>query len=107
MVFLPFFIWHKKKLVKLHPEDVIYLITEGNYTKIVQRNQTFFMVRSTLSTALKKLPAEIFVRIHRSHAVSIFYIQSIHRDHIEINHESLAIGPMYYKPLVAKLNVME
>jgi DNA-binding LytR/AlgR family response regulator len=107
MVFLPFFIWHKKKLVKLHPEDVMFLITEGNYTRIVLINQTFFMVRSALSTALEKLPPEIFVRIHRSHAVSIFYIQSIHRDHIEINDESLAIGRLYYKPLVEKLNVME
>jgi DNA-binding LytR/AlgR family response regulator len=102
----PFFVWHEKKLLKLIPDDVLFLETVGNYTKIILSNKTYFMVRSSLRTALKKLPDDIFVRVHRRYGVSIYYIGSIERDNLEIEGESIPIGPLYYKPLVKKLNVI-
>ena len=103
----PFFVWQNRALKKLHPEDVICLSTEGNYTRIYLRDKSFYMVRSTLSAALKKLPADIFIKIHRSFAVSIDHIDSIHKDHLVVSNESLPIGKQYYRSLIEKLNVIE
>jgi DNA-binding LytR/AlgR family response regulator len=108
MVFLPFFIWHKKKLVKIHPEEVMLLETVGNYTRIFVTDQPYFEVRSSLATALKKLPEDIFIKVHRRYIVSIFYIRFICRDHLIVGEKtSVPIGRLYYKPLVERLNVME
>jgi DNA-binding LytR/AlgR family response regulator len=103
----PFFVWDKKALRRIHPDQVLWLATEGNYTKIFLENRSFFMVRSSLSNALKKLPPEMFLQIHRSFAVSIHYIDKVTRDHLEIYDVLIPIGKQYYKEVMGRLNVIE
>ena len=52
----PFFIWQNEELKKIDPKDVIWFSTEGNYTRIYLADKTFYLVRSSLSGTLKKLP---------------------------------------------------
>jgi DNA-binding LytR/AlgR family response regulator len=103
----PFFVRHNRVLKKIYPEDVICLSTEGNYTRIFLTNKSFYMVRSTLAAALKKLPADIFIKIHRSFIVSVYHIDSVHRDYLVVSNENLPIGKQYYRSLIEKLNVIE
>jgi len=103
----PFFVWQNKELKKIHPEDVICLSTEGNYTRIYLSDKSFYMVRSSLSGALKKLPADTFVKIHRSFVVSIYHIDSIHRDHLLVSNEPVPIGRQYYRSLIGRLNIID
>jgi DNA-binding LytR/AlgR family response regulator len=87
--------------------EVMYLETVGNYTKIFLSNDSYFNVRSSLTAARKKLPPDVFIRVHRKYIVSIFYIQTISREDLVIDGTSISIGRLYYKPLLEKLNVME
>lgn len=103
----PFFVWQDRGLKKINPENVICLATEGNYTKIYLADQTSYMVRSTLSNALKKLPSDMFIKIHRSFAASVFYIDTVNRDHLLIGKEPIPIGRQYYKSVIDKLNIIE
>ena len=103
----PFFVWQNKVLKSLKPEEVVCLVAEKNYTKIYLSNKTHCLVRSTLSGALKKLPPEIFIKIHRSCVVSIYFIDNIARDHLTIGKESLPIGRQYYRSIVKQLNIIE
>ena len=103
----PFFVWQNKMLKSINPEDVICLFAEGNYTKIILSNKSYYMVRSSLSAALKKLPPGMFVKIHRAFAVSIYFADNIARDHLTINGQSLPIGRQYYKSVIEQLNVIE
>ena len=73
----PFFVWQNKVLKRIDPRQVMCLSTEGNYTRIYLSDQTFYMVRSSLSGALKKLPPEMFIKIHRSLVASIYFIDDI------------------------------
>lgn len=83
------------------------LITEGNYTKIVLSNKTFFLVRSSLSTALKRLPANMFIKIHRAYAASVHFIDNVARDHLTVGGEAIPIGKQFYNDVIAKLNIIE
>jgi len=103
----PFFVWQDKMLKKVHPEDVICLFTEKNYTKIFLSDKSYYMVRSTLSNALKKLPDDIFIKTHRSFAVSVLYIDSIYKDHLVVGDEPVPIARQYYKSVRNKLNIIE
>lgn len=107
MVWKPFFVYQDKALVKIKPEEVVCLATEENYTKIFLPNNSFYHVRTTLSGALKKLPSELFIRIHRSIAVSILYIETINRDHLIICNEPVPIAKEYYKSLIDQLNIIK
>ena len=102
-----FFVWHNKVLRKINPEDVICLATEKNYTRIYLADKTFFLVRSTLSGALSKLPADMFIKIHRSFAASLCHIDGIDKDHLLVKGGALPISRRYYKSLIAKLNIIE
>jgi DNA-binding LytR/AlgR family response regulator len=102
----PFFVWQNKVLKSVSPQDVAILYTEGNYTKIVLSNDKHYMIRSSLSGVLKKLPPEMFIKTHRSFAVSIFYIKSLARDHLIIGEVSIPISRQYYKTVIEQLNVI-
>jgi len=103
----PLFVWQNKELKKVNPEDVICLSTEGNYTRIYLANNTFYLVRCSLSTALKKLPSDMFIRIHRSFVASVCHVRSIRNDYLVVRSEALPIGKQYYESLLAKLNIIE
>ncbi|WP_276483769.1 LytR/AlgR family response regulator transcription factor [Paraflavitalea pollutisoli] len=103
----PFFVWLKKKLRRIDPEEVMALVTEGNYTKIFLSDQTHCMVRTTLTAALKKLPPDMFIRTHRSCAVSIFYINNIEKDCLTIGEHPIPIAKRYYKSVFEQLNIIE
>jgi DNA-binding LytR/AlgR family response regulator len=103
----PFFVWQNKKLKSVNPEDVMCLVTEGNYTKIVLSNRTFHLVRSSLATALKSLPANMFIKTHRAYAASILYIDNIARDHLIVGGETIPIGRQFYNGLIAKIHIIE
>lgn len=103
----PFFVWQNKMLKSISPEDVMCLCAEGNYTKIVLSDKSYFLVRSTLSSALKKLPPDMFIKIHRSYAASIFFIDNVARDHLTVGGEAIPIARQYYKPVMKQLNVID
>lgn len=103
----PFFIRQNKVLKKIQPEDVIGLSTVGNYTRIFLKNKTYYMVRSTLSNAITKLPPDMFFKIHRRVVVNVYYIDVIQKDHLVIDGESLPIGRLYYPSLINKLKIIE
>ena len=103
----PFFVWQKRALKRIDPEMVMCLSTEKNYTRIFLSDKTSYMVRSTLSSALKRLPPEMFIKIHRSLIVSVFYIDNITRDHLIVGEKSIPIGRQYYKSVIGQLNIIE
>jgi DNA-binding LytR/AlgR family response regulator len=84
MMLKPIFIRDDKALRKIHPEEVLCLSTEKNYTRIFLTDDTYYMVRSTLTSALKKLPSDIFIKIHRSYVASLLHIEDIYKDHVII-----------------------
>ena len=103
----PFFVWQNKVLISIRPEEVVCLSTEGNYTRIYLSNKTHCIVRSTLSGALKKLPPEMFIKTHRAHAVSVYFIETIAKDHLTIGEEIIPIARQYYKAVIGQLNIIE
>ncbi|OQP39249.1 hypothetical protein A4D02_18170 [Niastella koreensis] len=103
----PFFVWKDKKLIRIDPVHVMFLKTEGNYTKIILSNETYFMVHASLSTVLKKMPEEMFIKTHRSWAASIFYIETIDRISLVICNNVIPIARQYYKTVLEQLNVIE
>jgi DNA-binding LytR/AlgR family response regulator len=103
----PFFVWYEKVLKSIDPEQVVCLVTEGNYTKIFLADNTYYMVRTSLAGALKKLPPDVFIRVHRSVAASVFYIDNIDRDHLIIQGQSLPVARRYYRSAINQLNIID
>jgi len=57
-------------LKKLNVDDILYLEAMGDYVK-VHTSQKFHVLHSTLKSIEEKLPANKFLRIHRSYIVAL------------------------------------
>ncbi len=103
----PFFIRQNKLLKRIDPQHVIALSTEKNYTKVVLTDKSYFLIRSSLASAIKKLPPDMFVRINRSEVASIYYIDNIDRYNLFVGGAPAYIGKGFYKGFISKLTIME
>jgi DNA-binding LytR/AlgR family response regulator len=107
MILKPFFIWQNKVLKRIDPLDVMCLSTEKNYTKVVLSDKSIYMVRTTLASAIKKLPPDMFIKISRSVIASIYFIDDIVRDHLVVDGLPIPIGKGFYKSVINQLTILE
>jgi hypothetical protein len=97
----------KMVLKRVDPMQVMGMSTKKNYTKIVLSDETVYIVRTSLASALKKLPSDMFIKIHRSTVVSIHFIDYIERDHLRLGGKPVPFNKQYYKSLTSRLNILD
>jgi DNA-binding LytR/AlgR family response regulator len=74
--------------------SIQYIEAAGNYTKVVTESETI-TTRDKFSDTLASLPADGFVRVHKSFAVSKTHINSIVGNRITIGTHNIPIGKVY------------
>lgn len=65
------------RLVKIAFNDVLYIQSMGNYTKVFLGADKFYLFHLSLRKLQKMLPLPFFTRIHQSYAVNIIHIESV------------------------------
>jgi len=86
--------------IKVPIDDIDYLQSYGNYLKVFTVNNTF-VVRQTMTQMLMQLPADKFIRIHRSFAVQLNRIVTISSGNLTVGTNKLPIGSVYYDTLLS------
>ncbi|MCI4671726.1 MAG: LytTR family transcriptional regulator DNA-binding domain-containing protein [Bacteroidia bacterium] len=82
-----FFVKIGQKLVKIHPEEVLYIEVSGNrYCQVVTQSRKAH-IRSTLGEIQEKLAPSPFLRVHRSYLINPIHLEAIHE-----GNQSLMIG---------------
>jgi DNA-binding LytR/AlgR family response regulator len=64
------------------------------------------LVRSTLKVFLDKLPGDLFMQIHRSHAVNVRHITVLEYEAVTINKQKIPLGRAYIEPLKERLKIV-
>ncbi|HMR82168.1 MAG TPA: LytTR family DNA-binding domain-containing protein [Niabella sp.] len=80
--------------VKLPIHEIIYLEAMQDYTKVVTEKKNYLTL-TTLTGFLEKLPAEQFLRVHRSYAVACYKINRIAGNSIICGDRAIPIGKTY------------
>jgi DNA-binding LytR/AlgR family response regulator len=78
-----FFFRQERQLKKINPDEIIYLEAAKNYTKLYTATETY-LARITLLEAMKLLPENKFLRVHRSFAVAADHIDVVKRETIQL-----------------------
>jgi DNA-binding LytR/AlgR family response regulator len=86
--------------IKLQQQDIVYLEAMQDYTKLVTA-QRKYMINKTLSGFMELLPADKFVRIHRSYAVALSQVKQLQQGEIIGDGFVLPVGKTYRKMLGA------
>jgi len=84
----------QKKKVKILFSEILYIESQQEYIKIITTKNEYISKMSTHEIEAL-LPANLFIRIHRSFIVSISKIESYTAEIVEINGVSIPIGRGY------------
>lgn len=101
-----FFIKKDSALTKLPIKDILWIEALGDYVTIHLKEQKFIL-HATLKAIEGKLPANKFVRVHRSYIVQIDNIKTVEDTTIFINDTSIPIGAIYKENFIKRLNPLQ
>ncbi|NML23742.1 response regulator transcription factor [Pseudoflavitalea sp. G-6-1-2] len=90
--------------IRLPQQDIIFLEAMQDYTKIVTGKKNY-MTLTTLSAFLEKLPADRFLRVHRSYAVAKSRIKTLSAGKLVCDNYTIPIGKTY-RSLLSNLNLL-
>ena len=88
--------------LKVKYDDILYLEAAGNYVTFVLKDKQL-LSRSTIIEVTNSLPADKFVRVHRSFIVALNKIDKVDRYQVTIDKHSIPVGDAYSKNLTEAL----
>ncbi len=90
------FIKSEYKIIKVRFEDILFCEGMKDYTQVYIRGKSDpILTLNNLKSFFSKLPAEEFMRVHRSYIISISHIDSIARNEIYIGKKIIPIGDSF------------
>jgi DNA-binding LytR/AlgR family response regulator len=82
-------------LIKINMADILFIEGLDDYLKIHILNQKPVIARMTMKAMTEKLPADNFLRVHRSYIVSFRHIDYVRNKIISISGEEIPVGSSY------------
>ncbi len=98
-----FFVKTNRKLVKVDFQNILFIESYGEYVKIYTENDIILALQTTAFME-KTLPAEDFIRIHRSHIININHIKEIAGNEVLIENHRLVISKRMRERFMALIN---
>ncbi|NJL12017.1 MAG: response regulator transcription factor [Microscillaceae bacterium] len=99
------FVKNKNRLEKLDLREILYIEAKDIYA-IVRTEKGQFVLSHSLKTLEAQLPAEAFVRIHRSYLVALDKIKAIEDNQVVVGSEYLPVGKTYRERLLQILRIL-
>ena len=97
-----FFIKADNKLVKILFEDVLYVEALQNYV-LIHTAEKKFMTYLTFKSVEEYLPADRFLKVHKSYIVSVIKVESIEGSDILIGQQHIPISRNQKEEVMEKL----
>ncbi|RED23372.1 LytTR family two component transcriptional regulator [Flavobacterium cutihirudinis] len=96
------FIKVDKKMMKINIEEILFVEGMKEYIKVVTPDKTYITHKS-LTSLSEELPADRFLRIHKSYVIALNKVKSIEGNRIQIQSYTLPIGRNYSKEVKNKI----
>lgn len=95
----------ESKIVKVSMDDLLYVEALADYIMLFTADNKY-IVHSTMKGFQSKLPADKFVRVHRSYIVNVDKVASIENLFVVINGKYIPIGASYKDDFMNRLNML-
>lgn len=82
-------------LIRINPDDILYIEGLDDYVRIFLQNQRPVVARMTMKSLQGKLPPGQFIRVHRSFIVPFSRIESVRNKMISCYGQEIPIGNSY------------
>ncbi|MBN1132753.1 MAG: response regulator transcription factor [Bacteroidales bacterium] len=98
------YVKENKKIIKIYLKEIHFIEGLNEYIRIHTDNRRV-VVKSSLQSIEKKLPSELFIRIHKSYIVSIPRIRAFNTTTVELENARLRIGRNFKNQVFSALHV--
>lgn len=99
------FVKVKNRLEKIQLSDILWLEAKDIYT-VIKTLKTQYVVSHPLKTFENRLPADNFMRIHRSFIISLDKMEAIEDNSVCISKQFIPIGKTYKEDLLKRLRII-
>jgi len=96
------FIKVDKKMVKINIDEILFVEGMKEYIKVVTVEKTYITHKS-LTSLTDELPADRFMRIHKSYTIALNKVKSVEGNRIQIFSYTIPIGRNYSKEAKSKI----
>lgn len=96
------FIKVDKKMIKINIDEILFIEGMKEYVKVITVDKTYITHKS-LTSLSDELPADRFIRIHKSYTIAIDKVKSIEGNRIQIQSYTIPIGRNYSKEVKSKI----
>lgn len=101
----PLFVKVDSMLHNLEVNNILWVEANGDYVKI-NTAQKMLMVLATLKSVEGKLPADQFVKVHRSYIVNIKHVDNIDPSNLQIGSKIIPVSVHFREDLINKINLL-
>lgn len=91
-------------LIKINIDDILFIEGLDDYLKIHLKNKKPLVLRLTMKAIAQKLPAEQFVRVHRSYIISVNNIEQVRNKTLTIQGVEIPISSSYEQDFFRRIN---
>jgi len=92
-----------KKLYALPFSEIFCIEGQGDYIRI-HTSQHKLMVHNTIRKILESLPAEDFMRIHKSWVINTKHIEFIEGNQVKVSEHCLPVSPVHREELLTRFS---
>lgn len=85
------FVKGKEKMVKIMLNEILYIEAERNYCRIFTSKKDYILC-TTLKNIEEKLPAKMFVRIHRSYLINVNQIEEVEESFVLVGQKPIPMS---------------
>lgn len=96
------FIKEDSHLIRVKYDEILFISSSHVYIQITTKSRQY-IVRSSLTDYLLKLNSPLFMRIHRSHAVNLEYVEKITSSSVWVGAVELALSSQYRDELLNRI----
>lgn len=96
------FIKVDKKMMKINIDEILFVEGMKEYIKVVTPDKTYITHKS-LTSLSEELPADRFLRIHKSYVIALNKVKSIEGNRVQIQSYNIPIGRNYSKEVKNKI----
>jgi DNA-binding LytR/AlgR family response regulator len=99
------FVKDGRRFIRVALPDIQWIEAQGDYM-LIRTGDDRYMVNTTMKTLEDKLPADQFLRIHRSYLVRIDQVKDIEDTTLVVDGTMLPIGPSYREDLIDHIRTL-
>lgn len=88
------FVKTEYKLVRVNITDILYVEGMQNYVTIYTANEKIISLQ-TMKKTEEQLPADQFIRIHKSFIIALNKIDTVERNQVHIGNKAITLGEVY------------